>query len=234
MATQVSKKQSKSFWSKLFVCGGDSDSATSPSMVSPKDFASAVKDRRSIYAIDKNVKISDKKLQDIVEFAVKWCPSSFNSQSGRAVLLLGKHHDKFWELTTEILRKIVKPEQWSDTEAKMKGFAAGYGTVLFFEDQTAIKKLQEQFPTYAEAFPQFSLNSSGMLQYVVWTAFEAEGLGCSLQHYSPLVDEAVQKEWNIPSSWQLVSQMPFGNVVQPAGPKEFQPLEERVKIHKSG
>jgi len=231
MATQTQSQSKPGFFSKLFACGGSSKPKNSK-LVSTKSFAAAVKDRRTIYAIDKNVKISDARIQEILEFSVKWTPSSFNSQSARTVLLLGKHHDKFWEITSEILRKMVKPEQWAATEAKMKGFSAGYGTILFFEDQEPIKKLQEQFPTYAQAFPGFSEHSSGMVQFVVWTALEAEGLGASLQHYSPLVDESVQKEWNIPSSWKLVSQMPFGGVVQPAGPKEFQPIEDRVKLHK--
>ena len=30
-----------------------------------------------------------------------------------------------------------------------------------------------------------------MLQLVVWTALEAEGLGATLQHYNPLIDDEV-------------------------------------------
>jgi predicted oxidoreductase (fatty acid repression mutant protein) len=71
-----------------------------------------------------------------------------------------------------------------------------------------------------------------MHQYVVWTSLEIEGLGASLQHYNPLIDADVRKEWNIPDSWNLVAQMPFGKIVAPAGEKEFQPLEERIKVFK--
>lgn len=49
-----------------------------------------------------------------------------------------------------------------------------------------------------------------MLQLFVWTALENEGLDASLQHYNPIIDEEVKKQWNIPESWKLIVQMPFG------------------------
>src|SRR5690242_9287984 len=111
-----------------------------------KDFATVVQERRSVYAISKDIKVSDARIKEVVEFAVKWTPSSFNSQTGRAVILLGEHHDKFWSSLTEVLRKIVPAEQFAATEGKMKAFGSGYGTVLFFEDQAAVKKLQDAYP----------------------------------------------------------------------------------------
>jgi len=89
-----------------------------------KNFESAVINRRKIYAISKDVKVTDARIQEIIEFGVKHAPSVFNSQSSRAVLLLGKHHDKFWSITTEILRKIVPADKFAPAEAKMKGFAS--------------------------------------------------------------------------------------------------------------
>ena len=71
-----------------------------------------------------------------------------------------------------------------------------------------------------------------MRQLVVWTGLEAEGLGASLQHYNPLIDDEVKTEWNVPANWKLIAQMPFGNPTAAPGEKEFQPLEERVKFHK--
>jgi len=197
-----------------------------------KDFLTAVKERRTIYNISKDIKVTEARIQEIVELAIKHTPSSFNSQSSRAVILFKEQSDKFWETTKEILRGIVPADQFGATEAKMNGFGAGYGTILFFEDEAAVKKLQDAFPLYASAFPGFSQHTAGMVQFVVWTALEAEGLGCSLQHYSPLVDEAVQKNWGVPKEWKLTAQMPFGHPTKPAGEKTFQPIEDRVKIFK--
>lgn len=197
-----------------------------------KDFATAVEERRSIYVINNEAIVSDERIQEIVEHAVKHTPSSFNSQTARAVVLLGDQHSKLWSITTETLRQVVPANDFAPTEEKMNMFGAGYGTVLFFEDQSIVKGLQEKFPSYADNFPIWSLQSSGMVQYVVWTALEQEGFGASLQHYNPLIDDEVKSEWNIPLDWKLLAEMPFGKPVVAAGEKQFSPVEDRVKVFK--
>ncbi|MGG0255861.1 nitroreductase family protein [Bacillus toyonensis] len=197
-----------------------------------KDFYTALKERRTYYGINKEVQVSDEKIKEIVEFTVKHTPSAFNSQTARLVVLFGEAHDKLWDITTETLRKVVGDGDFSGTQQKMNSFKAGYGTVLFFEDEAIVKSLQEKFAAYAENFPIWSHQASGMHQLVVWTGLEAEGLGASLQHYNPLIDDEVKQEWNVPANWKLIAQMPFGNPTVAPGEKEFQPLEERVKFHK--
>ncbi|KAF6616791.1 putative oxidoreductase (fatty acid repression mutant protein) [Paenibacillus jamilae] len=198
-----------------------------------KDFFTALKDRRSYYGISKEQVISDQRIQEIVEEAVKYTPTSFNSQTSRAVVLLGEHHDKLWNITEDILREVVgNEEQFKSTTEKMNGFRSGYGTVLFFEDNNVVAGLQQQFEAYADNFPIWANQSNGMLQLVVWTALEQEGLGASLQHYNPLIDEKVKNEWNIPEHWKLIAEMPFGKPTFQPGDKEFQPIEERVKTFK--
>ncbi|MEH7392499.1 nitroreductase family protein [Bacillus sp. JJ1503] len=197
-----------------------------------KDFYTAIKERRSYYSINKEVKVSDERIKEIVEFAVKYTPSAFNSQTARLVVLTGEAHDKLWSITTETLRKVVGEGNFEGTQQKMDSFKAGHGTVLFFEDEAIVKSLQEQFALYADNFPIWSSQASGMHQLVVWSALEAEGLGASLQHYNPLIDEEVKQEWNIPSNWKLIAQMPFGNPISQPGEKEFQPVEDRVRFYK--
>jgi predicted oxidoreductase (fatty acid repression mutant protein) len=195
-------------------------------------FFDAVKSRRSIYAISKEAVISDEKIVEIVQEAVKHTPSSFNSQSARVVVLLGDNHDKFWDITTNTLRAIVAADQFEPTAQKMNAFKSGYGTVLFFEDKKVIDGLMENFAAYAQNFPIWSQQSSGMHQFVVWTALEKEGFGASLQHYNPLVDEEVRSTWSLPDSWQLIAQLPFGKPTAAPGEKTFQPIDERVKVFK--
>ena len=197
-----------------------------------KDFYTALKERRTYYGINKEVQVSDEKIKEIVEFAVKYTPSAFNSQTARLVVLFGEAHNKLWDITTETLRKVVGDGDFSGTQQKMDSFKAGYGTVLFFEDEAIVKSLQEKFAAYAENFPIWSHQASGMHQLVVWTGLEAEGLGASLQHYNPLIDDEVKQEWNVPANWKPIAQMPSGNPTAAPGEKEFQPLEERVKFHK--
>lgn len=195
------------------------------------DFMSAVKNRRSYYAISKDSPVSDETIHELINEAVKYTPSAFNSQSARVVVLLGQKHDQLWDLTKETLRKIVPADKFAPTEEKMNAFKSGYGTVLFFEDQSVVENMQNQFALYKDNFPIWSNQSSGMLQFVVWTALEDAGFGASLQHYNPLIDEEVASTWNLPSTWKLIAQMPFGKPTAEPGEKTFQPLEERVKFY---
>lgn len=195
-----------------------------------KDFLSAVQNRRSYYNISKQSPIPDDQIVEIVQFAVKHCPSAYNSQSGRAAVLLGGEHGALWGIVLEALRERVPAEKFGRTAAKIAGFAAGYGTVLFFEDQAVVARMQAEYPAYRDNFPPWSLQSSGMLQFAVWTALEAQGLGASLQHYNPLIDDAVRRRWNIPGSWILIGQMPFGAPTEEPDEKEFLPIEDRVKV----
>ncbi|AKA68978.1 nitroreductase family protein [Clostridium scatologenes] len=197
-----------------------------------KNFYSAVADRRTFYGISKEVVTSDERIKEIIEYAVKHAPSAFNSQSARVVLLLGKHHDRLWDITKEALRRIVPADKFSSTENKINSFQNGYGTVLFFEDNSVIEGLQEKFPAYKNNFPIWSQQSSGINQYIIWTSLEIEGFGVSLQHYNELIEEDIKKEWSIQNNWKLIGQMPFGKPTAQPDDKQFEPLENRVKVFK--
>ncbi|MCI1946285.1 nitroreductase family protein [Clostridium luticellarii] len=195
-----------------------------------KDFYSAVKNRRTIYGINKEKVVPEDRIIDVVQEAVKNAPSAFNSQSSRVVVLLGKNHDKLWDIVEAELKKIVPPENFSKTAEKINSFRNGYGSLLFFEDRDVVSGLQKNFPTYKDKFPLWSQQASGILQYIIWTSLEVEGLGASIQHYNPLIDEEVKKTYKIPGNWELIAQLPFGKPVSGAGEKEISPLEDRIKI----
>ena len=174
-------------------------------------FIDALKNRRTYYTLSKEPVCSDDQIRDLVEQTVLHVPSSFNSQSARVVILLGQQHDRLWHLTKSELQKIIPPENFATTEEKINySFLSGYGTILYFEDMRVIEGLQQQFPAYHDNFPLWSLQSSGMLQLAIWTALELQGWGASLQHYNPVIDDAVKTAWEIPASWKLIAQMPFG------------------------
>ncbi|MCM0080284.1 nitroreductase family protein [Geomonas sp. Red32] len=198
-----------------------------------RSFFEAVKSRRSYYALSKDPVATDERIEEIVGEAVKHVPSSFNSQGGRVVILLGDHHDRLWDLTKAELMKIVAPEGFPATEAKIDGaFRSGYGSILYFEDTSVVEGLQQKFPLYRENFPVWASQSSAMLQFAIWTALEQEGFGATLQHYNPIIDEAVKEAWGVPATWRLIAQMPFGKPVGQPAEKEFQPLAGRVKLFK--
>lgn len=194
------------------------------------DFLASVAKRRSYYGIKDESPISDERLKALIEEAVKHTPSAMNSQSTRVVVLTKNQHDKLWDLTKDALRKIVPSEQFQATSDKIDSFKNGYGTVLFYEDMEVITSLQKQFELYKDNFPVWSHQASGISQFIVWNTLETEGFGASLQHYTELIEEDVKKEWQIPSSWKLIAQMPFGTPMSEPSAKAFLPLEDRVKF----
>ena len=184
-------------------------------------FLDHIKQRRSIYAIGKNVALDPVEIEDIIKEAVKHSPSSFNSQSSRAVILFADSHVQFWTVVLDTLRKVVPAEAFEATQAKLNSFMAGTGTVLFYEDMDVIKNLQAQFALYADNFPVWAEHSTAIAQFATWTALHEAGIGASLQHYNPIVDTEVAEIFDIPASWKLSAQLVFGSIEAPAAEKTF-------------
>ncbi len=187
--------------------------------------------RRSIYALSDQLPVSNDEIVKLIEHAVLHTPSAFNSQSPRLVILFGEEHNKLWDITEETLKVIVDDdEKFQATKDKIAGFRAGAGTVLFFEDKGVVRNMQEAAPLYADKFPIWAHQTSAMHQYVIWTALASINVGANLQHYNPVIDQRVAEAWNIDSDWELNAQMVFGAIEQPAGDKEFKPVEDRMKV----
>ncbi len=193
-------------------------------------FTDTLKNRRSIYHLGRNVSLSNEELTTLIKEAIKESPTAFNAQSTRAVILFGDAHEKLWEITEEALRLLTPAEAFPNTQNKLAGFKNGYGTVLFFKDTDVVKGLQEQFELYADNFPDWSEQSNGIATANTWVALVDKGLGANLQHYNPVIDEAVAKEWNIPSNWKLRSQLVFGSPETPAGEKEYMNDADRFRV----
>lgn len=194
------------------------------------DFRTALANRRTYYDISNKATIGDDQIKEIIDYAVLNTPSAFNSQSARVVLLLGEHHAKLWSIVRETLRKMVPADAFAPTDKKIDSFAAGHGTILYYEDRAVIEKLQKDFPTYAEMMPGFSENSSGMLQLAVWVMLRDVGMGASLQHYGNLIEAEVAKTFGLDTKWRLIAQMPFGTPNSEPGSKDQIPLDKRVKV----
>ena len=193
-------------------------------------FEKLIAKRRSVYHLSPKLPIPPEQVAALTEDALKHCPTAFNSQSGRIALLFGNAHQKLWQRTAEALRRITKPEQFAKTEVKINSFAAGAGSVLFFIDDEITKSLQKNFPLYAANFPVWAEQAQGMLQYMVWTLLAEHKIGASLQHYNPLIDDAVHHDFEIPANWRLTAQMPFGGIAHKPDIKTFLPVENRFKV----
>lgn len=184
-------------------------------------FLHSLRKRRTQYALGKSLPLANSEVLELIQEAVRHAPSSFNSQSSRVVILFGAESERFWDIVKETLRTVTAPDAFARTEKKMAAFAAGAGTVLFFEDQNTVRELQGKYPLYAEHFPSFSEHSSGMAQFAVWSALANVGIGASLQHYHPLIDAQVAQTWQLDPAWKLRAQMPFGSNEAPLPEKSF-------------
>ncbi|HEO1800549.1 TPA: nitroreductase family protein [Acinetobacter baumannii] len=192
-------------------------------------FIELIKNRRSIYAIGNNLSQSNDEIEKLIQEAIRHSPSAFNSQSSRAVILFGQSHHKFWNTVLEVLKTIIPAEAVSGTQQKIQSFAAGAGTVLFYEDQSVIKSLQEQFELYADNFPIWSEHSTAIAQFAVWNVLAEQNIGASLQHYNPIIDEKINTSFNIPAEWKLRAQLVFGSIEGATGEKAFIDDESRFK-----
>ncbi|QWB99497.1 nitroreductase family protein [Mycoplasmatota bacterium] len=196
------------------------------------EFLQALKTRHSEYVLSKNIEISDKEIEEYIKDIMVHTPSAFNSQSQRVLVLLGEKHDQLWDKLTDIMKDIVKGEQLDNTKAKLDGFKAGYGTILFFDDMEVIEKLQEQFPLYRANFSKWSIEQNAMLQSNVWVGLRTKNIGASLQHYNELIEKYVKQTYDIPEKWELRAQMPFGKIEDPASEKEHIDINKRFVLVK--
>ncbi len=188
--------------------------------------------RRSVYSLKKESTLKDEKLLEMIKQVTNDAPSSLNSQSPRVVVLLGEEHDYLWKnIVMKTLRRVVNDEErFQETEKKINSFANAYGTILYYQDQDSLKIMEEKFPDYAHNFPRWASEGDGIVLYGIWTALASVGMGASIQHYNPLIDEEIAERYNIPESWMLVSQMPFGVIGDYPEAKEKIQIEDRVKV----
>lgn len=194
-------------------------------------FWQAIKKRRSCYGFTKEQPVSKEKVESILRDALKYVPSAFNSKSTRIVLLWADNHHKFWNMVKDSIEQIVPTADFIKSAAKIERlFDSGYGTILFYEDQSVVKSMQEKFPLYSDSFPNYSEHTNAMHQFVIWTALAELGLGASLQHYSPLVEKNASDVFGLPSNWKLIAQMPFGAPANPIPDKPDSEIDESLKI----
>ena len=188
--------------------------------------------RRSIYALGHTRVVTDFCLEDTLKDCLKNCPTPFNAQSARLVLLLNKKHLDFWNLVLQKVLAVTPLGKKNSAEQKINSFAAAYGTILYFEDTDILAQLQNDFPLYQKNMHDWTFEANGMLQYMVWQSLAENEIGASLQHYNELIEEDVKKMLDLPDSWKILSQMPFGSIEKTPAEKTFLPLENRFKSFK--
>lgn len=177
--------------------------------------------RRSYYTINDQLPVAEATVEACIAQLTELVPDAFNMKSSRVVVAFGEAHKKLWDNIYDAFGGKVP-------RAKIDSFRAGAGTVLYFYDEETVEGMQAQFPRYAENFPLWALQSSGMLQLSVWSGLRELGVGASVQHYNPVIDDAVRAQFNLPDRYRLIAQMPFGGIVEEPEPKEREDVSKRV------
>lgn len=178
--------------------------------------------RRTQYQLSKKLpeSVTIEQIRELVQQLVKHTPTSFNSQTIRAVIITGALHDSVWQSVADA----IPQEAGKKRPQSIKDEA--YGSVIFFDDGAALKAIQDKFPPYADYFPTFAATSNGAAQINTWTLINELGLGGHLQHYNPIVQSALAGK--VPESWNVVAQLAFGVPVGQPGEKAF--IENEVKV----
>lgn len=197
------------------------------------DFLQTLTKRRSIYQLGNKVDLSQQQITEIIEQCTKHTPSAFNMPTTNIIVAFGEQHQQIWQNVKTVLKEHLakKEDVFATTEAKINKFASGIGTILYYEDQSVVNELKETYAMYAENFSIWSMQANGMLQFAIWTALADNNIGANLQHYNPLIDEKINAMFNVPDTWKLVAQMPFGSIQQQPSEKYFEPLDQRIKIY---
>ena len=188
-----------------------------------------LKMRRSVYALNNKLPISEDKVIEIIKDTMAHIPDAFNMKSQRILVLFGKKHGEFWNNVYDTLVAITGQQFSRD---KIDSFKAGAGTILYFYDKDVVDEYKKQFILYANNFNNWAIQSNAMLQFAIWTAFANVNIGANLQHYNPAIDEMLQKQFNIPKNWVLIAQMPFGGIATEPDPKPKDEVLRRIKIVK--
>lgn len=185
----------------------------------------SLKGRRSHYDINRDLPVDEAEVFDLIEKLTELVPDAFNMKSSRVLVVTGQKQEQLWDNIYDVFEGMVPRE-------KIDGFKNGYGTILYFYDEEVVKNLQSKFEPYADKFPNWASQSSGMLQLSIWSGLKELGIGASLQHYNSVIDEMVKKMFNLPENYVLNAQMPFGGIGSNPEEKPKEDISKRVKIVK--
>ena len=186
--------------------------------------------RRSIYMLGKLPVSAENCIEETIKDCLTHCPTPFNAQSARIIVLLGNYHQQLWQKVLAAMQKILNNTQLQSSKIRIERFAAAHGTILFYEDKKIIANLKKQFPLYKNNMNVWAQQANGMLQYMIWQALSENDVGASLQHYNELIESEVMSWLDLPKTWQMIAQMPFGSIEQEAGEKNFVPTATRLMV----
>lgn len=108
------------------------NSKMSAPKVSTNDWLAAAKYRRTVYGLKGTSKVSDSRVQEIVEEVLAFAPTSYNTQPVRITLVTGEKHTQFWDIVINTAEPILKgagEAVWEKMSGILQSHKASYGSV---------------------------------------------------------------------------------------------------------
>ncbi|AEA01354.1 MULTISPECIES: nitroreductase family protein [Aerococcus] len=187
--------------------------------------------RRSIYHIGKNTDHTSQEIVDALKAVLKDVPTAFNSQTSRVVIAFGDKHQDLWDEIYQVQEGVLEGDMWEQMSGVIQGAKAGLGTILFFEDLNEV----ENMPANPERSTAYKENNSANHQYAAWLTLAELDLGATLQHfnigYEQGFDKSIRQMFDLPDSYAMLAQMPFGSIETPAGDKDYIDQDEKVRVY---
>lgn len=195
------------------------------------EFKNLLEKRRSIYNLGDKSNYTKEEIVTAIRHAVSQAPSAFNSQTTRAVVLFDDAKERFWNHILEVQKGVMDSETYEFMSGVMKNaHDNALGTVLFFEDLDAVDGL----PTQGERTVAYKQNNAGIAQYATWLRLAEMDLGGTLQHFNVGYEQGFDKEtramFDLPDSYEMIAQMPFGSIETPADEKEVMDPERQTIV----
>lgn len=181
--------------------------------------------RRTYYSITKEIPVSEEQVLETIRRVTELTPDAFDMRSSRAIVALGEKNRVLWETIIDAFDNTIAPY-------KTECFRNSYGTILYFYDNAIVKELQEKHPIFSAHFPGWAMQASAMLQINMWNALEELGLGVSLHHYNPIINDKMRELFQLPEDYLLIAQMPFGGIKGEPRVKEPDDISKRVLIYR--
>ncbi|MDO5457376.1 MAG: nitroreductase family protein [Atopococcus tabaci] len=187
--------------------------------------------RRSTYVIGKNTDLSKEEITEALREAAKNVPSSFNSQTTRLILVFDDANERVWKEIHDVQKDVLDGAVWERMSGVIQGAGQGVGTILFFEDRDAVK---ENIPAAESQQNLYKQHNDAFQQYSAWLALTELGLGGTLQHfnigYEQGFDKVFRELLNLPESYEMVAQMPFGSIEQEYEAKDYIDSDLEVQV----
>lgn len=194
------------------------------------EFTDLVKNRRTTYAISNQTELTHSEIVARIREVVKDVPTANNSQTTRVVVVFGEENVKLWDHIFNIQKDVMQGAMWDMMSGVMQAAKGGVGTILFFEDNEAVEKnigKNERATVYKQ-------HNDANTQYALWLALTELGLGANLQHmnigFEQGFDKSIKEMFDLPASYEMVAQMPFGSIQAKAGEKTYIDTNEQVRV----